>query len=308
METPPQEYQLTYFVTRIATDLDSACDPTEPVVVYFAGLGFSTSTVPSLKKYLSERIAKLRKLSEEHSLPPFLLVAPVRRSGTWWCIDSDELNWGWLGDYMPQEVALLNDFILHVSHTGEDRRREVAALGFSAGAYCITELLGSNGVAFRAVALGGVHGHGVPDPVRAGIPVRRRPGVETKWTAYLARIAQLATATPVCAVHARTDTLCPFENATTLLDVLKERNAAGGGVFIHLVSVAPTSRDKSCHAYEDHLWTKEVFVFLLRPPQQAFLSSARSHRGMRPRGTLGTVHLVHQRAGVEEALSIWCLH
>ena len=73
-------------------------------------------------------------------------------------IEGDDLNYGYLGDLVPEKVELLAELIEDIGGT-----HPVLCIGFSAGAYCLTELLALGRPQFGAVAFGGLHGHGQPD-------------------------------------------------------------------------------------------------------------------------------------------------
>ena len=144
-----------------------------PVVLFFSGSG-SPGGLDGLKL----------EAFKQASPRSFVLVAPCRPTGIWWSI-SDEHQWGWCdGDFLPMEVRRLALFaeVLQVQH-GVAKRR-LSAVGFSAGAYLVTELMAE--YEFRSIVLGGVHGHGQPDLEGIEGVKRKAQGdvIVAKWHIY----------------------------------------------------------------------------------------------------------------------------
>merc|ERR1712151_713641 len=127
---------------------------------------------------------------------PFVLVAPFRGKLPWWVLSNCSVDWAWAdGELEGKHVQLLSNWIMSLrEHPGIDEEW-VSLLGFSAGAYAITEIMAAraannyaSGGALqpRSIVLGGVHGHGQPG--LEGLDARRRamqPKILAKWEAYL---------------------------------------------------------------------------------------------------------------------------
>jgi len=96
---------------------------------------------------------------------PFVLASPLLPKGMWWVLDRDSDPWGFVdGNFLP-DVA--DDYLAWMdalaSQPGVDANW-MSMLGFSAGAYAVTELMCRNRTLhFRGVVVGGVHGHSQPD-------------------------------------------------------------------------------------------------------------------------------------------------
>ena len=83
---------------------------------------------------------------------------------------------------MPDMETLLANLIKELAG-----KRPLIGIGFSAGAYCLTELLGHGQPSCSAIALGGLHGHGQPN--MNGVPRRNEVrmflnSLEIDWSVY----------------------------------------------------------------------------------------------------------------------------
>ncbi|CAK0851171.1 unnamed protein product, partial [Prorocentrum cordatum] len=153
-------------------------------------------------------------------LPPFRFLAPLRPRGRLWILDRSDAAHGFLGDLVPGSVDLLADFVESFADGGP-----VVALGISAGAHCITELLAHGRPRMEAAALGGLHGHG--QPYLAGVPARTDP--VGKFQDYLDRLEEHPGAPGgIWAVRAEDDDQCPRRCAEEALEALGARNAQQG--------------------------------------------------------------------------------
>ena len=119
-----------------------------PIVIYFAGHGHKSKDVMDMKW-------------EDCAPEPFILVAPERPANMWWFIrGGGPYDWA-NGEYIPNVTEMYKHWIKAlISGPGVDSNR-VAILGFSAGAYAVTELLAQNlDYRIRGAGIAGVHGHG----------------------------------------------------------------------------------------------------------------------------------------------------
>ena len=120
------------FAAVLITPADAAdSELTEklPIAFYYCGLGEKVNVI------LEQRVP----LWQSETQMPFVLVVPARPAGKWWFI-GDDSHWGWIsGDFEEEAVDLFGswmaDIVLH--HRIDSDR--VGLLGFSAGAYAVTE-------------------------------------------------------------------------------------------------------------------------------------------------------------------------
>ena len=243
--TCPQTGQtMQYLVGRVAQHDDPPPEDDEPVVLYLAGLG----DAGNLKnpKEVRKRFAHLHTLG----LRPFRFLAPMRAPGHWWVIKGDDLNYGHLGVLLLDKVELLADLVEAVAEG-----HPVVSIGFSAGAYCLTELLALGRPHFAAMALGGLHGHGQPDLDE--IPKKRREGVIEKFEQWLARVSNHpGVAGGILAMHAEDDPWSPKRFAKLGFDAIGARNKDLGFPRVRL-TVLTSGKG---HKYEDEaIWSKTIF-------------------------------------------------
>merc|ERR1712083_256122 len=95
------------------------------------------------------------------------------------------------------------------------------AFGFSAGAYCLTELLSCDEPELLfGVALGGLHGHGQPDT--DGIKeARRQTRAVDCFESYLRRVRRhVGVPGGIFCFHHPEDKMCPLRYAQPVIDVL----------------------------------------------------------------------------------------
>ncbi|CAK0878941.1 unnamed protein product [Prorocentrum cordatum] len=274
--------EVRYFAARVAPAGDElgACGPPEdePVVLYFSGLGDAGGDAKA-------PFAKRLEAMMSWRLAPFLFLAPLRPPGQWWVLDGDEPNYGYLGELVPETVDLLAAF---VGSLADDRR--VVALGFSAGAYCITELLARGSLHMDAVALGGLHGHGQPDV--EDVPKKRKAGTVEKFQAYLNRLGgHSGVPGGILAMHAEDDGWCPRRYAEEALGALGDRNAQLDlpRVQYTLLPAGTAGKKLRGHSYEDRaLWRQELLRALLSTARKGGSEGrpAKRRRAPLPRGSV----------------------
>ena len=137
------------------------CQGDEPVILYLAGLGDAGNH--GNPNVIRKRYHHLLSLQ----LKPFIGLVPLREQEHWWVIEGCDTSYGHLGNLMPDMETLLANLIKELAG-----KRPLIGIGFSAGAYCLTELLGHGRPSCSAIALGGLHGHGQPN--MNGVPKKKR--------------------------------------------------------------------------------------------------------------------------------------
>jgi len=196
-------------------------------------------------------------------------------------------TYGYLGELCLEKVILLADFLQHclasLDEPGKGTRRPVIGLGFSAGAYCLTEVLAVGRPRFTVCALGGLHGHGQTDVEE--LPQRRRPGVAEKYQAYLERISSHpGVPGGIIATHAEADQWSPCSMAWPALHALGFCNESRGCGPLKLCLLLSSCGRKG-HEYEGYaLWREDLFEELLRRAAP----STRPRPGPTPRGSMAT--------------------
>jgi dienelactone hydrolase len=225
-----------------------------PIVFYFAGLGHHGG----LKR--EGLVANLKKAASV----PFVLVAPLRPEGIWWTI-SDDREWGWVdGDFLPDEVDRLVLWMCALALQPGIDGNNVAALGFSAGAYCVTELMAHKCTPLCGVLIGGVHGHGHPG--LHGLSGTKRS--LRKWNAYIKRLQNGPGMTRcILGVHDTGDTYCAWGNAADIFEALDNRQRYKGlpHVEVHDAGRLTWWRDTNLHNYHDATIYREEFLARLMP-------------------------------------------
>ena len=215
------------FAAVLITPADAAdSELTEklPIAFYYCGLGEKVNVI------LEERVP----LWQSETQMPFVLVVPARPAGKWWFI-GDDSHWGWIsGDFEEEAVDLFGSWMVDiVLHHRIDSDR-VGLLGFSAGAYAVTELLARRhlfgpdacGLKLSGVGLGGVHGHAQSDLFE--IPVKRQDEVIERFRLYLDRLRDHYGVPWIEATHSKTDTMSRWKEAEMILGTLSERQVELG--------------------------------------------------------------------------------
>lgn len=154
---------------------EGAEDSKLPLTFYFTGLGAETS---------DQRFHAAQWLT---SAPhPFVLVEAIRPEGMWWFLSSDQPTGFRDGEFIQ---TVLDKWVMWMHVLAEYpgiEKNEISIMGFSAGAYAITELLADPRIIpLRAAIVGGLHGHGQPDG--QGIRRQRQRQAIEKWGTYIRR-------------------------------------------------------------------------------------------------------------------------
>lgn len=215
-----------------------------PLVFYFAGLG----SLGGLGGFDAEGLARSAPVA-------FVLVAPLRRKGFWWMV-SDDSEWGWVdGDFKPQIVKLFVDWMRALAGQSGVDGSNLLALGFSAGAYAITEILAHGEVPLKSVLIGGVHGHSQPD--MDGICGKRAKWpdcIRAKWVAYTDRLRRHGGVPGgIIGVHDQGDQMSPWQYAEEIYSLLdhRQRQLQLRPVQLKVLNIPRTRRNKSLHNYHD---------------------------------------------------------
>lgn len=193
-----------------------------PLVVWYAGLGFNGG----FKGLTPEMLRPL-------ACSPFVMIAPLRESSSWWFIDNDGTI-GWLaGDFMPSRVRLHCTMINYIASSPGMDPDAISILGFSAGGYAATEILGCGSVKIHNLIIGGAHGHGQPDWMYGLSPKRRRAleangltpeKTEEKWLAYLTRLrTHKGVSGTIHISHHKKDSSSPIAYARLIYVAIDER-------------------------------------------------------------------------------------
>ena len=210
---------VTYLVKLISptlwplADLDAAPTLAWPIAFYFPGLGNTPATVMAM--------------DWSSSAPePFFLVVPKRPAGKWWFIDGEN-GWDWAsGAFLPDVANLFKRWLSAMVKKPRIDVSRVAIFGFSAGAYAVTELLAcgdSDGVVFRGVGLGGLHGHGQDNT--AGFPAwLAKNGIGVKhFESFLERLRGHSGSPVIESISGVNDRQSPLEYADKICDIIDAR-------------------------------------------------------------------------------------
>lgn len=232
-----------------------------PLIVHLSGVG-SSGGISDV------RVLQLRRLIRG----PFVLVAPVRQRGMAWWVLSEEGDWGWVdGDLVPSRVKTLTAWLRVLSCDANVNPEWVSLLGYSAGAYAVTELCASGALQLRSLVLGGIHGLGQPDGLNLdGRRVRKQAEIVAKWDAYLVRIS-LHCGLPggIFGSHHREDSICPWSHAETIFETLSQRQEELGfpPVTLEEVTIVKVGKKKakSVHNYSDQTFLKSELWEKLLP-------------------------------------------
>ena len=251
---------MKYLAARVAQKRDPPCNGEEPVLLYLAGLGDAGNH--GNPNVIRKRYHHLLSLQ----LKPFLFLVPLREKEHWWVIEGCDTSYGHLGNLMPDRVTLLANLVKELAG-----KRPLIGIGFSAGAYCLTELLGHGRPSFSAIALGGLHGHGQPD--MDGVPKKRRSeGICEKFGNWLERLRKHSGVEGgIFAMHTEDDEWSPKRYAKQALCILGARNAELGFDRVRF-TICP---DGKGHKYEDEaIWTADIFkdLKLIKPKPRGSLA------------------------------------
>lgn len=263
-ECPESGKIIRYLAGRVAPYSEPECQDDEPVVLYLAGLGDAGNV--DNPKMLRKRFNHIQNLN----CRPFLFLVPFRPPGDWWCLEGDDATYGYLGKLVPEYLERLANMV-------EDRAesRKILGLGFSAGAYCLTELLAIGRPRFSAMAFGGLHGHGQPD--LDGIPKARHEGVKEKYQDWITRIRDhQGVEGGIFAMHAEDDGWSPKRYAKPAFNALGARNAELGYPRLRFTAL-PSGKG---HKYEEEAnWSQDIF-------NDMFKSIGRGKSNLKLRGSI----------------------
>ncbi len=159
-----------------------------PLVVYFAGL---SSTV-GLDKIDFGRIASAAVHADRPF--PFLFASPLRDLSMWWSISSSS-HYGWVDGVF--DLLTLSFYLRWLAYLVlEFNSSSLSLLGFSAGAYFVSELMSAprnlGHLPLWGAVIGGTHGHGQPDVLN--LPKEKTSEqafaiILARWQAFLRRLS-----------------------------------------------------------------------------------------------------------------------
>jgi len=210
---------VTYLVKLISptlwplADLGAAPTLAWPIAFYFPGLGHTPASVMAMDW-------------SSCAPEPFFLVVPKRPAGKWWFIDGEN-GWDWAsGAFLPDVANLFKRWLSAMVKKPRIDVSRVAIFGFSAGAYAVTELLAcgdSDGVVFRGVGLGGLHGHGQDNT--AGFPAwLAKNGIGVKhFESFLERLRGHSGSPVIESISGVNDRQSPLEYADKICDIIDAR-------------------------------------------------------------------------------------
>ena len=118
-----------------------------PLVIWFCGLG------PSGLDGIGVELVWLSRVTSK----PFVLVAPIRSSTTWWVLDDSRPPWGCvIGSLLDSEVGKYCRWIQTLAGASGIDRTSVSLFGGSAGAYATSEIIARGTCALHCVGLAAV--------------------------------------------------------------------------------------------------------------------------------------------------------
>ena len=245
-----QSSQYYYRMAVIGKNSENESGRPLPLVVWFGGIN------DELQKGIGgcnhEELGKC-------AISPFVLLALEPRKGhTWFIKDCKKPYWTWIdGEYDRGTVISMSQFIGRVvrKHQAYIDSALISLVGFSAGAYAVTELLAFSDSNFHIhrVVLAGVHGHGQPDS--RGINDKRindMDNITNKWNEYKQRIASHKGAGGgIAYLHNENDATCLVKFAQDIRKVLEDRQAQLGlPLSWQTNDNIPLDRPKGCnHGY-----------------------------------------------------------
>jgi len=160
----------------------------------------------------------------------------------------------------------------------------VSLLGFSAGAYAVTELLACrHQVRFHALAFGGVHGHGQPDlrGICGKNRIKNADSIKRKWNDYIQRL-KFHKGAPggIFAAHHPNDAMSLWDHAEQICGVLSGRQVAHGFPPCKLEKVAldkSQKKTKSAHNYLESTFLRRELLDKLLLGHDTNQEPANSH-------------------------------
>ena len=200
--------------TRIDPVVESQQLERYPLVIWFCGLG------PSGLDGIGVELSWLSRATSK----PFVLVAPIRSSGTWWVLNNSQLPLGCVfGSLLECEVEKYCHWIQILAGSSGIDPNSVSLFGGSAGAYAVSEVMASGTCKLHCVGLAALHGHGRPDGVGLSALCRDRlEEIKFKWFAYINRIREHKSSPNILiGVHTVEDSFCPWRYAEFIYSTLE---------------------------------------------------------------------------------------
>ena len=191
-----------------------------------------------------------------------MLVTPRQWSGHWWFLDDRGEN-GWLQGHLS--IPLLNATARFIALLAKSRgidSQRVALMGFSAGAYACTELLGSRLLPpIRGVGLGGTHGHGAED--MTDVPERMRRQGFQNFMDYMERVQSHSGAAYIEMSHALEDVRSRYADACRIREALNVGQRAAHQPSVKFRTVPPDRPSKTNHNYYNAAFVRPAFFKVL---------------------------------------------
>lgn len=254
-----------------------------PLLFFFCGM----DCPPGLESFGIENFA-------EATPTPCIVVTPIRPKGVWWvlskkrggCPDFGHCDGVFQKDWAKAYVAWMRVLCRVAGRESWVDAERPRALGFSSGAYALTEILVQSGSQplIWSLGLGGLHGNGEPDltEIKRWKKLQRGEGDEIleKFDAYLERLRWHPGAPGgIFCFHHPEDNVCSYKNARTIADVLSKRQAALHQVALEFKDIWATDRPPSAtdhkgrervvpnHDYQDTTFLDGCFLkqFLQEP-------------------------------------------
>jgi len=229
---------------------------------------------------------------------PCILVAPHRPKGSWWVLNRGG-DFGYIdGDLKVEAVKAfvewMQDLCEAALEEGSVDGKHPRALGFSAGAYALTEILAH---AHRepllwCLALGGLHGHGQPEADDIQGHWRQEKAM-WNFDAYLERLRwHPGVPGGFFCFHHPEDSVCPWRHARKIAEVLDARQTELGFEAMEieeLWTLDKTSRSTTArqlaqgkkpqmHGYQDTAFLRQSFL-------QRLLQAAEGRNGRKWRSS-----------------------
>mmetsp|Transcript_108364 Transcript_108364/g.305567 ORF Transcript_108364/g.305567 Transcript_108364/m.305567 type:complete len:394 (+) Transcript_108364:134-1315(+) len=189
---------------------------------------------------------------------PCVVVVPVRPKGTWWVLDRGG-EFGYVdGNLQPDMVSCFTAWMRFLCReAGKDGcvdGERPRAMGFSAGAYALTEILSQSREApfIWCLALGGLHGHGQPQTEGVSGYWRQQQAVQ-KFGAYLERLRRHpGVPGGLFCFHHPEDNVCPWKYARKIAEALDARQLEVGHAPVEIEEI--WTLDKASRKTAERHW------------------------------------------------------
>lgn len=168
---------------------------------------------------------------------PCILIAPLRTKGAWWVLNRGG-SFGYVDGDLQRDVTMsmcswMRFLCREAGREGGVDSERPRALGFSAGAYALTEILAHSAPQpfIWCLALAGLHGHGQPDLKGLERHCKRECAHEVmdKFEAYLERLRRHpGVPGGMSCLHHPEDNVCPWRYAKKIARVLDARQVQVG--------------------------------------------------------------------------------